>query len=68
MPNPQQIKDQRTVLWMAAFLFILTLLAMLQSGCTSYNSHVVARSDSVSGYAKDEGGYGAAYTHRVEYR
>lgn len=49
-----------------ALLFVLNLAT-----CATYNAHVAERSDSLSGYAKDDGaqrGAGVAYTHRVIYR
>lgn len=55
----------------AAKLFVLcTAFLFLSAGCEAvqtYNSHVAAREDSLSGYAKGSN-YGGAYTHRVEYR
>lgn len=61
---------------MTHITFAITLLAALLlatlNGCNSapvaaYNSHVAAREDGISGYAKD-GNYGGEYRHRVEYR
>lgn len=58
--------------WVAfALALVMFALIYFMSGCstlTAYNSHVAAREDSISGYSKDNGSIGGAFSHRVEYR
>lgn len=49
-------------------LVLLTGCAGPADALAQYNSTVASRSDSLSGYSKDSGSAGAAYTHTVNYR
>lgn len=50
-----------------AALWVSGCSTSLASSLAAYNSHVAARSDSISGYSKDSS-VGGAYTHTVQYR
>ena len=52
-------------------LYLMIVAFQFVAGCAGmaeYNSHVSERSDSIAGYAKDNGSAGGAYTHTVKYK